>query len=500
MNFLKSFFIILAPSLSNKIFAISVDQTINNAITPIADFLYKIIFYEISILDADLPLIILWLIGGALFFTVYFNFLNLRGFKHAFQLLRGDFSKSDNEGEISYFQALSTAVSGTVGIGNIAGVAIVISVGGPGATFWLILAGLLGMSTKFAECVAGVMYRKIHSDGTVSGGPMYYLEHGLRERNLGWLAKPMGYFYAISIVIGCLGIGNMFQSNQAYEQFIFITGGSNSSFIGSGWIFGLAIAVLVGLVIIGGIKGIARVTSKLVPFMTLAYVIGSLSVIILNSDKLVWVFKSIMTEAFDPSAIKGGMLAVMILGFQRAVFSNEAGLGSAAIAHSTVKTKEPVSAGYVGLMEPFIDTVVICTLTALVILTTIYAPNPSGNDIQGIELTSQAFASTISWSVIPLSFIAVLFAFSTMLAWSYYGLKGWTYLLGRSRSKEIIFNILFCMFIVIGSTIKLESVLKFSDALIYIVAIPNIFGLYILAPTIKKELISYKQRIIHKQQ
>ena len=257
MNFLKSFFIILAPSLSNKIFAISVDQTINNAITPIADFLYKIIFYEISILDADLPLIILWLIGGALFFTVYFNFLNLRGFKHAFQLLRGDFSKSDNEGEISYFQALSTAVSGTVGIGNIAGVAIVISVGGPGATFWLILAGLLGMSTKFAECVAGVMYRKIHSDGTVSGGPMYYLEHGLRERNLGWLAKPMGYFYAISIVIGCLGIGNMFQSNQAYEQFIFITGGSNSSFIGSGWIFGLAIAVLVGLVIIGGIKGIA---------------------------------------------------------------------------------------------------------------------------------------------------------------------------------------------------------------------------------------------------
>ena len=489
------FKIIALNFISFPLYASNIDQVINNAIQPLTLAISKFIFYEIEILGNSLPLIVLWLIGAALFFTIYFNFLNLRGFRHAFHLLRGDYSRPENEGELTHFQALSTAVSGTVGIGNIAGVAIVISIGGPGATFWLIVAGFLGMSTKFAECVAGVMYRKVNPDGSISGGPMYYLEEGLRMRNLGWLGKPMGYFYALSIVIGCLGIGNMFQSNQAFQQFVFITGGEVSFFSDKGWLFGSFLALMVAIVIIGGIKNIARVTTKLVPFMTLTYVVGATSVILLNADKIFWALSSIFLEAFNPSAISGGMLGVMILGFQRAAFSNEAGIGSAAIAHSTVKTKEPVTEGYVGLMEPFIDTVVICTLTALVILTTVYEPGMAGAGIQGIALTSQAFSSSIGWSVLPLSFIAILFAFSTMLSWSYYGLKGWTYLFGESRSKEIIFKIFFCLFVALGCTINLSSVLDFSDALIFVVALPNILGLYILAPIIKRELIDYQQRL-----
>ena len=485
----------LVALASMPLSATGIDASINNTIQPLTNILSSFIFYEVEIFDAPMPLIVLWLIGAAIFFTAYFNFLNLRGFNHAFQLLRGDYSSPNNEGELTHFQALSTAVSGTVGIGNIAGVAIVISIGGPGATFWLVIAGFLGMSTKFAECVAGVMYRKVNPDGSISGGPMYYLEAGLRQRNLSWLAKPMGLFYSMAIVVGCLGIGNMFQSNQAFQQFIFITGGDTSFFSDKGWLFGSILAGIVGLVIIGGIQGIARVTSKLVPFMTLIYVAGALLVIIINADKVPWAISAIFTEAFNPSAMSGGMLGIMILGFQRAAFSNEAGIGSAAIAHATVKTQEPITEGYVGLMEPFIDTVVICTLTALVILTTVYEPSMVNEGIQGIALTSKAFSSTLSWSVLPLSFIAILFAFSTILSWSYYGLKGWTYIVGESVWAENIFKIFFCIFIALGCMINLSAVLEFSDALIFIVALPNILGLYILAPIIKNELTSYQKRL-----
>ena len=485
----------LIAIVSAPLSAAGIDAYINSTIQPLTDIFSSFIFYEIEIFGAPMPLIVLWLIGAAIFFTAYFNFLNLRGFKHAFQLLRGDYSRPDNEGELTHFQALSTAVSGTVGIGNIAGVAIVISIGGPGATFWLVVAGFLGMSTKFAECVAGVMYRKVNPDGSISGGPMYYLEAGLRQKNLSWLARPMGLFYAMAIVVGCLGIGNMFQSNQAFQQFIFITGGDASFFSDKGWLFGSILAGIVGLVIIGGIQGIARVTSKLVPFMTVTYVIGALLVVLINVDKVPWAISAILSEAFNPSAMSGGMLGIMILGFQRAAFSNEAGIGSAAIAHATVKTQEPVTEGYVGLMEPFIDTVVICTLTALVILTTVYEPSMANEGIQGIALTSQAFSGTLSWSVLPLSFIAILFAFSTILSWSYYGLKGWTYIIGESVWAENIFKVFFCIFIALGCMINLSAVLDFSDALIFIVALPNILGLYILAPVIKNELASYQKRL-----
>ena len=475
--------------------AAGIDATINSAMQPIADAVANFIFFEVGVFGTRLPLIILWLIGASIFFTCYFRFLNLRGFKHAFELLRGDFTKPGQRGELTHFQALATAVSGTVGIGNISSVAIVISIGGPGATFWLMVAGLLGMSTKFAECVVGVKYRKLNPDGSVSGGPMYYLEEGLKERNLAWLGKPMGYFYALSIVIGCMGIGNMFQSNQAFEQFVVVTGGETGFFADKGWLFGGVLASIVGVVILGGITSIAKVTSKLVPFMAGIYIIGSLTVIFLNAERVPWAIGAIVPEAFNPSAVGGGMLGVMIMGFQRAVFSNEAGIGSAAIAHSAVKTQEPVTEGFVGLMEPFIDTVVICTLTALVILTTVYEPELAGAGMQGIELTTRAFGTTLTWSAIPLAFIAILFAFSTLLSWSYYGLKGWTYIVGQSRKAENIFKIIFCLFAALGCMVQLDAVLEFSDALVFVIALPNIIGLYILAPIIKKELNSYQERL-----
>ncbi|MEP6160226.1 MAG: alanine/glycine:cation symporter family protein [Halieaceae bacterium] len=472
-----------------------IDASINAAVAPLAEALSSFIFYSVPIGNAELPLIVAWLITAAGFFTLYFGFINIRGFPHALRLLRGDYADPEHTGEVSHFQALATAVSGTVGIGNIGGVAIVISLGGPGATFWLMLAGFLGMSTKLAECIAGVKYRKINPDGTISGGPMYYLEQSLRDRGLAPLAKPLGSFYALAIVIGCLGIGNMFQSNQAFSQFVFMTGGESSSFADLGWLFGLLIAGAVGVVIIGGLKSIARVTSKLVPFMALAYLLLGGTVIILNADRLPWAITAIFSEAFNPQAMSGGFVGVMILGFQRAVFSNEAGIGSAAIAHSAVRTHEPSTEGYVALMEPFIDTVLICTLTALVILTTIYHPDIAGGGVQGIELTSQAFASTLTWSTVPLSLIAVLFAFSTMITWSYYGLKGWTYLLGEGRGKEIVFKALFCGFGALGCTMQLGAVLDFSDAMVFLIAVPNILGLYLLAPVLKQEVNGYRQRL-----
>jgi len=472
-----------------------IDQVINEAMLPISEALKSFIFYEVELFGTSFPLIVMWLILAAAFFTCYFKFINLRGFKHAFELLRGDYSDPNDKGEISHFQALSTALSGTVGIGNIGGVAIVITIGGPGAFFWMVVAGLLGMATKFVECILGVMYRKEHHDGSISGGPMYYLEYGLKAKGFTAVAKPLGYLYAGAMVIGCLGIGNMFQSNQAFEQFVYVTGAEASYFADKGWLFGLVFMVSIGVVIIGGIKSIAKVTGKVVPFMAVTYVIFGVLIIILNAERIPWAVNAILTNAFAPEAIGGGMIGVMMLGFKRAGFSNEAGIGSAAIAHSAVKTSEPVTEGYVALMEPFIDTVVICSITAMVILTTVYDPSLAGQDVQGVQLTSQAFASTLSWSVVPLSIVAILFAFSTIISWSYYGLKGWTYIFGHSTSMKMLFRLVFCMFVALGCMIKLDAVLDFSDALVFVVALPNIIGLYLLAPVVKRAVNDYHARL-----
>lgn len=470
----------------------ALDAFINDAVQPYTDLLSSIVFFKIPVFGTELPFVVLWLVVGGLAFTIYFRFVNLRLFGHALRLLRGDFAENKKApGEVSHFQALATALSGTVGIGNIGGVAVAISTGGPGATFWMIVAGFLGMSTKFVECTLGVKYRREHADGTVSGGPMYYLERGLAELGLPRLGRFIGGFYAVGIFIGCLGIGNMFQSNQAYAQFLNVTGGDASPVAGMGWLFGLVLAICVGLVIIGGLSTIVRVTEKIVPLMAVLYMSMAFLVIAMNYEALPFAITKIFSEAFTTQSAAGGLLGAMVIGFQRAVFSNEAGIGSASIAHAAVRTSRPVTEGIVSLLEPFIDTVVICTTTALVIITTLYYEPDFTAIPGGVEMTSQAFERNLPWSPVPLAVAAILFAFSTMIAWAYYGLKGWTYLAGQSKSAEIIFKLVFCAFIVIGSAIRLDAVLDFSDALVFVICVPNILGLYLLAPVVRRELTEY---------
>ena len=469
-----------------------IDESINAATAPIAETIGAIVFFKIPVFGAQLPVVVLWLVVGAVFFTFYMGFINLRGFKHAIELVRGDYADPNSHGEVSHFQALATAVSGTVGIGNIGGVAVAVTVGGPGATFWLIIAGFLGMSTKFVECTLGVKYRNEFGDGHVSGGPMYYLRNGFAERGMAGFGKFIGTFYAIGIFIGAMGIGNMFQSNQAYVQ---LNGVTNGALDGFGWLIGLIMAAVVFVVIVGGIKSIARVTEKIVPFMAIFYCLFALIVIALNGSAIPQAIANIFHGAFTGEGVAGGALGAMIIGFQRAVFSNEAGIGSASIAHSAVKTDEPVTEGVVSLLEPFIDTIVICTITALVIGTTqVVNPNFAG-EATGVAMTSAAFEMQFSWFPYPLAFAAVLFAFSTMISWSYYGLKGWTYLFGESEAGQNVYKIMFCAFVALGCVVQLGPILDISDALVFLICVPNILGLYFLAPIVKREMQSYFARV-----
>lgn len=465
-----------------------IDETINAATAPIATAIGQIVFFKISIFDAKLPLVVLWLVVGAVFFTYYTGFINLKGFGHAISLVKGDYSDPNSRGEVSHFQALATAVSGTVGIGNIGGVAVAVTVGGAGATFWLIVAGFLGMSTKFVECTLGVKYRAENPDGSVSGGPMYYLTKGFEELNMAKFGRFMGVFYAIGIFIGALGIGNMFQSNQAYVQLNNVAGGALD---GYGWLVGLILAGVVYAVIVGGIKSIARVTEKIVPFMAVFYCVFAIIVILLNIGHLPAAIGNIFSGAFTGEGVAGGALGALIIGFQRAVFSNEAGIGSASIAHAAVKTERPITEGFVSLLEPFIDTIVICTITALVIGTSQVAdPNFAGG-ATGVAMTSEAFERHLSWFPVPLAFAALLFAFSTMISWSYYGLKGWTYLFGEDERGQTFYKMIFCAFVVLGCVVQLGPILDISDALVFLICVPNILGLYFLAPIVKRELNAY---------
>jgi len=483
-------FAVLVSSISAA--QAGIDEAINSATAPIATLVGQIVFFKIPVFGAQLPVVVLWLVAGAVFFTFYMGFINLRGFKHALHLVRGDYADPDSHGEVSHFQALATAVSGTVGIGNIGGVAVAVTVGGPGATFWLIVAGFLGMSTKFVECTLGVKYRKEFEDGHVSGGPMYYLRQGFSDRGMEGFGKFLGTFYAIGIFIGALGIGNMFQSNQAYVQLNNVSGGALD---GLGWLVGLVLAGVVFSVIIGGIKSIARVTEKIVPFMAVFYCLFAIIVILMNAGTIPQAIANIFTGAFTGEGVAGGALGAMIIGFQRAVFSNEAGIGSASIAHSAVKTDEPVTEGIVSLLEPFIDTIVICTITALVIGTAQVAAPDFAGDAQGVAMTSAAFEREFSWFPIPLAFAALLFAFSTMISWSYYGLKGWTYLFGESDRGQTIYKLIFCAFVALGCVVQLGPILDISDALVFLICVPNILGLYFLAPIVKREMDSYFARV-----
>ena len=432
----------------------------------------------------NIPFIVVWLILGAAFFTIRMGFINIRGFGHSLDLAKGKYDDPDAPGRITHFQALSTAVSATVGLGNIAGVAVAISLGGAGATFWMIIAGFLGMSSKFVECVLGVKYRFINKEGRIFGGPMNYLRYGLEKRNLGFLGKFLAVFFAILAVGASLGGGNMFQANQSFS----VLSSQIPVLEGNGFTFGVILSVLVGVVIIGGISSIARVTGKVVPIMAVIYVLGAFTVIGINIENLGNAFSAIIDGAFSPSALKGGFIGVLVVGFQRAAFSNEAGVGSAAIAHSAAKTDHPPSEGFVALLEPFIDTVVVCTLTALVL---IFTGMHEVEGVAGVTLTTQAFGSVISWFPIVLAIAVFLFAFSTMISWSYYGMRAWSYLFGKSKKTEIVYKIIFLLFVIVGASISLGAVLDFSDMMILAMSFPNIIGLYILSGEVKKDLKQY---------
>lgn len=434
------------------------------------------------------PVVVIWLILGGIVFTVSFRFINIRKFKLSLDIVRGKYSDPNESGEVSHFQALTAALSATVGLGNIAGVAIAISIGGPGATFWMILAGLLGMSMKFVECTLGVRYRELDEHGVVYGGPMYYLSRGLKERGLGVLGKLLAIIFAIMCVGASFGGGNMFQANQAYSQF-----SDNIAPNLPGWLFGVILAFLVGIVIIGGIKSIARVTEKVVPLMTGIYFMAAIFIIGVSYEQIPEAFAAIFEGAVNSKAVYGGIVGVLVVGFQRAAFSNEAGIGSAPIAHSAVKTNNPASEGLVALLEPFIDTIVVCTLTALVIIIT--DNYHFQQDVEGVTLTSQSFSSVIPWFDIVLTLAVLFFAFSTMISWSYYGQQAWSYLFGRSRILDLVYKAMFCVFIVFGSAMSLGKVFTFSDAMIFAMCFPNVLGLYILMPEVYKMLNNYLEKI-----
>ena len=510
------------------------DQKIDAAFQPVSDFFSNLIFFTIPIAGIDVPFVLLLLVGSALFFTIYFKFPNIFHFKTAINVVRGKYDELDQheagdpalavggdikgtikdestEGEVTHFQALATAVSGTVGNGNIAGVALAIALGGPGATFWMVVCGFLGMSTKFVECTLGVQYRDVGEDGTVYGGPMYYISKGLKERGFETFGKIVAVIFAIFCIGGSFGGGNAAQSNQATVVLKELMGLESS---GAGFWIGVVMAVVVGVIIIGGIKRIASVTEKVVPFMAVLYLLACLYILGANFSLIDDAFSLIFREAFNPTAIGvGGVIGVLLVGFKRAAFSNEAGAGSASIAHSAVKTKYSASEGLVALLEPFIDTVVICTMTALVIIIFNFGGDASGATIfqyggdgagavlidgvsyEGAGITSKAFAQYIPYSNVFLTVAVVLFAVSTMISWSYYGLQSWKFLFGRGKAADMAYKLLFLLFVIIGASASMNSIWAFSDAMIFAMVFPNMVGLYFLFPVVKEQLKRYTDAI-----
>ena len=525
-------------------------RVLDATIKPVADFLEGIVFYSVDVAGQALPIVLVILAGTAIFLTIYFKFLNVRGIGLAFRTVKGKYTDKDAPGQITHFQALTAALSATVGLGNIAGVAVAVSLGGPGATFWMILMGLCGMTTKFCECTLGVKYRRIDDHGRVHGGAMYYLSEGLKEKGLGTLGKVLAVFFAVMCIGSAIGAGNMFQVNQAASQISDSFGIFQESKIG----FGLIMAVIVGMVIIGGIVAIARVTSFLIPLMCGMYVVVAIAIIATHLDHVGDAFSQILSGAFSPMAVGGGFVGVLIQGIQRAAFSNEAGIGSAPIAHSAVKTRKPASEGFVALLEPFTDTVVVCTMTALVLVITgvwkvdavvkadatplyakpgveetvvkqvsqgaelrlvgktddekfgevwqensdesLWVAYSDVDKVEGIGKTSRAFGEKFAWFPKLLAVAVLLFAFSTMISWSYYGEQAVIYLCGGPHTTAIlIYKLFFCGFVVVGSVASLSNVIRISDAMLFAMVIPNMIGLYVLLPVVKRELADFRKHV-----
>ena len=465
----------------------SIADAIDNAVAPLSDFVSSVIFYAPEIFGVEIPLVVLWLIGAATVLTFYLRFVNLTGFGHALALVSGRERRHlQGGGEISHFQALSSALSGTVGLGNIASVPVAIAVGGPGAVFWMVLAGFLGMSSKFAECALSVKYRRIEPDGRVIGGPMFYIEEAFRRVKLGALGKPAAIFFAVMTMGASVSV---FQVNQSHAQFANVTG------VEAPLPFGVIMAGLVAAVILGGIKRIGFVSGILVPLMGVLYLGAGLVIIGLNADKVPDAFVTIFESAFGLDAAGGGLLGALINGFRRATYSNEAGVGSSAIAHSAVKTSEPMTEGFVASLEPFIDTIVVCTITALVVIVSgAYEPYLFQPPDRGIEITSAAFASAFDWFPMLLLVASMLFAFTTLVSWSYYGAQAAAYLFGPSRAVDVTFKLTLCLMLSTGAAISLSSIIDFIDSMLFGMCIPNIIALYILMPEIKRDLAAYNQK------
>ncbi|MBW4655777.1 MAG: alanine:cation symporter family protein [Kaiparowitsia implicata GSE-PSE-MK54-09C] len=456
---------------------------VDSLISPIVDLLATILFFNIGG-ENGFPFIVLWLFVAAIFFTIRMEFINLRAFKHAIDVVRGRYDNPHDEGEVSHFQALATAVSGTVGLGNIAGVAVAIQLGGPGAMFWLTMAGFCGMVSKFVECTLGVKYRRVMEDGTVLGGPMYYLTGGLSQQGKRPLGQGLAVLFCILCLGGSLGGANMFQSNQAYAAISGIVPGFPA------WLFGLILAALSAFVIIGGIRRIGAVAEKLVPAMALIYVLACLFVLVVNAGQVPAAIGTIISEAFSPTAVGGGIVGVMVQGIRRSSFSNEAGVGSAAIAHSAARTDEPIREGIVALLEPFIDTIVICNMTAIAIVLTGAYQNP---DLSGVQMTASAFESVIGWFPVVLSIAVCLFAFSTIISWSYYGIQAWAYLFGERST--LLFKIIYVACTFLGTLASLPLIIDFSDLLLLGMAFPNLLGCYLLSNEVAADLKDYWQRL-----
>ncbi len=482
-------------------FFATIDSSINSVFEPFNTLMADIVFWSPGFFP--MPWIVMWLLAAAIIITVYLGFIQIRGIKTAVEVIRGKFSSPDDPGEIPHYQALTSAVSGTVGLGNIAGVGAAVTIGGPGATFWMILAGIFGMATKFAECTLGVKYRTVYEDGSVSGGPFKYLPVAFNKFPK-FVATGLTGVFAISILFFGVAGGNMFQANQTYSQAVEVTGGPGESFLDNSAgsiIFGLILATIIGLVILGGIKSIGKVTSTLVPFMGGIYVLTALFVIIGDIGNLGNTIGAIIGGAFNPDALTGGFIGVLITGLQRAAFSNEAGLGSAPIAHSAVKTRRPVSEGFVALFEPFIDTVIICTMTALAIIiadTTFWnttreelSADPTYEYGGGVAVTSDAFESVVSWFPYVLAVAVALFAVSTLITWSYYGNKAWNYLFGESQTVTTIYRVVFLFLTVAGTTLGFSQVLGLADSFLFVCGFINLLGVYFLLPSIKREMNEY---------
>ena len=481
----------------------SKDSLINDTFSKLADISESIVLYslDLGLTNAagdpiKVPLILLWLAAASVFFTFYFGFINIRYFKHSVAVAFNRHPEPDADGQISSFQALATSLSGTVGLGNIAGVAVAVTVGGPGAALWMAIMGMFSMSTKFIEVTLGVKYRH-HPDPEdrkkISGGPMYYLRDALNNRGIPYLGTVLATLFAVACICGAIGGGNMFQANQSFAQVLNVTGGAASWFYGRGWVFGLIMAAMVAVVIIGGIKSIASAASKIVPFMAGIYLLAGFIIIAMNLPALPGALGIIVTSAFSLQAGVGGFIGALLAGIQRATFSNEAGLGSAAIVHATAQTNIPAKQGIAGMMGSFVDTIVICMMTALIIV--ISGVYETTDGIAGVELTSAAMGSAVSWFPYVLALCVVLFAYSTLITWYYYGEKSLTFLFGEKRWVVLAFKLIFCAFVVIGAEAELRNVIRFSDAMFLSLGIPNIIGLYILAPEVKRDLKEYLQTL-----